>query len=234
MLRKAKTEVPRSARFVLPGVAHHVVARGVDGHKLFFSNRDKERYLKLFALIASEEGVLIHGYCLMSNHVHWLVTPTKAESLARLFHRLHTRWAMYVNRSRERKGHLFQGRYHSTPVNEQHFWVALRYIEVNPRRAGITPNIKDFRYSSAYAHLTGNPDPFLTLMLETWRHRFTPKTWAIFLEETDLEATNMLRRAARSCQPVGPEGWIAALESTYSRRLHPHPPGRSPRRQAAA
>lgn len=224
----------RVARFVIIGAAHHVVARGVNGHKLFYSNADKERYLKLFAMIAEEEGVEVHGYCLMSNHVHWLLTPLREKSLARLFHRLHTRWAMYINRKHVRKGHLFQGRYHSTPVNEQHFWAALRYIEVNPRRANITPDVQEFRYSSAYAHLTGNPDPFLTLMLENWRHRFTTQTWAAFLEETDLEAADMLRKAAKSSRPWGPADWIAELEITYQRRLRLAPPGRPGLRHFAA
>ena len=125
----------RMARLVLAETAHHVVARGVNGTRLFRHGFDKKKYLQRFGQIAVEEKVLIHGYCLMSNHVHWILSPASEDGLARLFRRAHTWWAMWFNRRTGRTGHLFQSRYHSSPLGDNHYWTALRYVEVNPRRA---------------------------------------------------------------------------------------------------
>ena len=127
----------RISRLVLENVAHHVVARGVGQMRIFRNGFDKRKYLMRFALIAEEEKVLVHAYCLMDNHVHLIVTPSDPNGLARLFRRMHTWWAMKLNRWLERSGHVFQNRFHSSPLDENHYWTAMRYVEVNPRRAGL-------------------------------------------------------------------------------------------------
>lgn len=216
----------RCARVILPGVPHHVVARGVDGMRIFRSGFDKRRYLKRLVRIAEEEGVVVHAYCLMNNHVHWLVTPQNETSLAKLFQRLHTGWAGFYNRREERTGHLFQSRYHSTPVDENHYWTALRYIEVNPRRAGLSQTLDDWEHSSAKAHLTGNQDPLVTLAMEAWQFRFGPATWREFLEETDPEREAHLRRAQAGSRLCGSAAWTEQWEQTWGRKLRWSPPGR--------
>jgi putative transposase len=216
----------RCARVIVPGVPHHVVARGVDGLTIFRSGSDKRRYLKRFVRIAEEEGVTVHAYCLMNNHVHWLVTPQKEASLAKLFQRLHTSWANFYNRRDQRTGHLFQNRYHSSPVDENHYWTALRYIEVNPCRAGLTESLQDWEHSSAKAHLTGAEDPLIKLALEAWRYRFGPAQWREFLEQTDSEREARLRRAQAGSRPCGAAAWIEQLEQSWHRKLGWSPPGR--------
>ena len=224
----------RCARMILPGVPHHVVARGVDGLCIFLSGSDKRRYLKRFVRIADEVGVTVHAYCLMNNHVHWLVTPQKEASLAKLFQRLHTSWAGFYNRRERRTGHLFQNRYHSTPVDENHYWTALRYIEVNPRRAGLIESLQDWEHSSAKAHLTGTEDPLIKLALEAWRYRFGPAQWRAFLEQTDSERELSLRRAQAGSRPCGAVAWIEEMEQTRGRKLGWSPPGRPRKAPAAA
>jgi putative transposase len=218
----------RSARVVVPESPHHVVARGVNRHRLFASGYDKRRYLKRFADLAQQEQVLVHGFCLMNNHVHWLLTPLRPDSLARLFQRLHTWWAMDYNRRHQRCGHLFQNRYHSTPMEEDHHWTALRYVEVNPRRAGVASRLEEWEYSSARAHLSGQPDPLIPLVLAAWQARFGVAGWRAFLAETDVELEERLRKALAGSRPCGREGWLAGLERRYGRRLRWAPPGRPP------
>ncbi len=92
---------------------------------LFANGSEKERYLRRFSLIAAEEKVSVQGYCIMDNHVHWL-TPSSVDGLARLFRRVHTRWAMMFNRRHGRSGPLMQGRFHSSPLSEGHYLTALR------------------------------------------------------------------------------------------------------------
>lgn len=215
----APANAARSIRIVLEGVAHHVVARGVNHERIFRNGFDKRRYLKRFAAVAIEEKVLVHAYCLMDNHVHWLVTPTTPDGLARLFRRAHTSWAMFFNRVKERCGHLFQNRFHSTPLGENHYWTALRYIEINPRRAGLVETLEDWEFSSAKAHITEIEDPLIKLVAQVGRQSFTPAQWREFLERTDAERERELVLALPGSRPCGSSEWIRGLEERFKRRL---------------
>lgn len=216
----------RISRLVLENVAHHVVARGVGQMRIFRNGFDKRKYLTRFALIAEEEKVLVHAYCLMNNHVHLIVTPCDANGLARLFRRLHTWWAMKLNRWLARCGHVFQNRFHSSPLDENHYWAAMRYVEINPRRAGLPGQLEDWELSSAKAHLTGAPDPLVPLAEEIGRRRFTAAQWRDFLNGGDAEREDRLRAALKCSRPCGASNWIATLEEKLNRKLSASPRGR--------
>lgn len=219
--------MPRTSRFVLPDVVHHVVARGVNRQRIFRSGYDKGKYLKRFAKIAEEERVLVHGFCLMDNHVHWLLTPTNPAGLARLFQRVHTWWALVFNRKSERTGHLFESRYHSSALSESHYWSALRYVELNPKKARLIEKPEDWEFSSARAHITGNGDKRIGLVPVVTRRKFTSADWREFLHSSpDSLVENDLRNAARTNRPCGDPAWIAGLEKTHYRRLTRSLPGR--------
>jgi putative transposase len=184
----------RKARVVIPESAHHVVARGVNGCRLYRHGYDKKRYLKRFAELAQECGVSIHAYCLMDNHVHFLLVPEKPTSLAKLFRKLHTWWANYFNTRTKRTGHLFASRFYSEPVDEEHYWAAMRYIELNPKRAGLGWKGLTMQYSSLWAHLKNAPDPLVALDTEAIkRRRWSGRHWREFLEEANWERDKRLR-----------------------------------------
>jgi putative transposase len=216
----------RLSRLVLENVAHHVVARGVGQMRIFRNGFDKRKYLTRFALIAEEEKVLVHAYCLMDNHVHLIVTPSDPNGLARLFRRMHTWWAMKLNRWLERCGHVFQNRFHSSPLDENHYWTAMRYVEVNPRRAGLPEQLEDWELSSAKAHLTGVQDPLLPLAEEIGRRRFTAAQWREFLDGVDAEKERALRLALKGSRPCGAREWIVTLEAKFKRNLSSSPRAR--------
>ena len=196
----------RRARLVVPETAHHVVARGVNHCRIYRHGFDKRRYLKRFAELASECEVEVHGYCLMDNHIHFLVTPKKPDSLARLFQKLHTWWAGYYNRKTRRTGHLFESRFYSAPLDEAHFWAAIRYIDLNPKRAGLAGKNLKQQYSSLQAHLENKPDPLVTLNMEAIKRRhWSGKHWQEFLEEADWERGKRLRQP--ESYPM-PQLWI--------------------------
>ena len=111
--------MPRNPRCVLPGVAHHVTQRGVNREDVFYSHRDRETYLTLVQDQRNDAGVRILGWCLMTNHVHWVVVPEQEDSLAVLFRRVNGRYAQYLNAGRRRTGHLWQNRYFSCPVSAE-------------------------------------------------------------------------------------------------------------------
>jgi putative transposase len=209
----------RVSRFVLVDVVHHVVARGVNRTRIFYNDAEKQKYLTRFAKVAEEEKVLVHGYCLMPNHVHFIVTPTTPSGLARLFHRVHTWWALAFNLAHGRTGHLFQNRYYSSPLSEDHYWLALRYVELNPKRARIVKEPEHFLFSSAHANSTGRASSAISLQPVVTRKQFTPSEWKLFLLEDDLEVATALRRALPGSRPVGNAKWIADQGKTANRHL---------------
>ena len=194
----------RKLRFVIPRIPVHATARGVNRCPLFRSGFDKAKYLKRFALVAAEEQVEIHGYCVLDNHVHFLLVPLTDKGLARLFLRVHTWWAMYFNAKTHRSGHLFQGRFHSCVLDETHYWTALRYIETNPRNANITHDLAAFEHSSAAHHLAARTDPFFLLMMDAWHRRFTPASYREFLEESPREQQHPPPKIPHQRTPLRP------------------------------
>lgn len=209
----------RQSRVVVPGVVHHVVARGVNKASIFCNGFDKVRYLKRAAKLADEEKVQIHGYCLMGNHVHFLLTPATPTGLADFFSRLHTWWAMFFNRKQNRTGHLFQSRYFSSPLSEGHYWTALRYVELNAVRARLVKRPEDWLWSSARDHLSIARRPLILLTPIVTRAGNTPADWREILQTSCDHDDEQLRRAHRSSQPCGPASFVKELEQRFARRL---------------
>ena len=129
--------MPRRARIIVPGVAHHVTQRGNNRQQVFCSDEDRRLYLDLLTRYARRYGTQIAGYCLMTNHVHLVVVPEHKNSLARTFGQTHAEYALALNVSAKRSGHLWQNRFFSCPLDAAHWENALRYVELNPVRAGL-------------------------------------------------------------------------------------------------
>jgi putative transposase len=101
----------RRPRFVLPGVAQHVTQRGNNRQAVFLSTEDRRLYLELITRHAQRHGLRILGYCMMTNHVHLVVVPERANSMALAFGQAHSEYALAFNRGHERCGHLWQNRF---------------------------------------------------------------------------------------------------------------------------
>lgn len=153
--------MPRPARTVIPLVPHHVTQRGNRREPVFFCDGDCLSYLAWLDEYSHRHGTAILAYCLMPNHVHLIVVPAHAHSLQRTFKPLHMRFAQRVNRMHGWIGHLWQGRFHSEPLTEGHLWNAVRYVELNPVRAGLVERAEDFVWSSAQGHCGIRPDGLL-------------------------------------------------------------------------
>ena len=127
----------RLARVIAIDVPHHVTQRG--NARRYILDRDSDRmvYLSLLREYVDLYGLSVLGYCLMSNHVHLVVIPRKATSLALVFKQTHGRYASYWNAGHKSSGHAWQGSFYSCPLDESHLWTALRYAERNPVRAGL-------------------------------------------------------------------------------------------------
>ena len=125
----------RLARVGLPGVVHHVTQRGVRSMDIFFEDEDRKVYLSLLKEQGERVGVKFISYCLMTNHIHLLVIPLEADSLRKGIGEAHRLYTRYINFNVNTRGHLFQGRFFSCPLDTPHFLAAARYVERNPVRA---------------------------------------------------------------------------------------------------
>lgn len=147
--------MPRQARIVVPDVPHHVIQRGNRRQDVFFTDDDYRMYLSLLKDKCSMVNTGIQAYCLMSNHVHLIVTPKDEHGLRAIgeAHRLYTR---YINFKMDWRGYLWQGRFGSYPMDEAYLYEALRYVELNPVRAGMCAHPCDYRWSSARQRQKGS------------------------------------------------------------------------------
>jgi len=121
--------MPRQRRAVIPNCPHHITQRGNNRRDVFFSDRDRELYLTLLKEYSQQYKLDILGYCLMTNHVHVVPTPTTEQSLAKVFGRTHNDYARSLNIRRRESGHLWQNRFHSCPVQSCYLGAAPAYVE---------------------------------------------------------------------------------------------------------
>jgi putative transposase len=174
----------------------------------------------------AEFGVTIQAYCLMTNHVHWVVVPSNTQALARAFGWLHGRYAQYQNAAQARHGHFWQNRFFSCPLDDNHTWAAVRYVERNPVRASLVSQAEDWLWSSAAARLGLARSP-LPLDLAAWGNRFSLDQWRIVLTSSDAnEAEQKLRSNTYSGRPTGDESFVAGAEAILNRQLIPQKGGR--------
>jgi putative transposase len=219
--------MPRIARVVVPDIPHHVTQRGNYQQRVFQDRGDREYYLSLIKEYSKKYGLGIWAYCLMENHVHFIVVPQNPDSMARTFNQAHMRYSQYFNSKMAKRGHLWQGRFYSCCLDEAHLYAAVRYVENNPLRAGLVEEATDYPWSSALSHAEKIDDPILSndlpLLEEIpdWRRYLsTPE------EETILE---QIRGCTSTGRPAGSDSFIIKLEGLLGRRLRPKPIGRPKR-----
>jgi len=214
------------ARVVIADVAHHVTQRGNGRQFILAGDAERWVYLDLLRQALREQPLSVLGYCLMSNHVHVVAIPQRAEVLAETFQHVHGRYAAYWNVAHSTSGHVWQGRFYSCPMDPGHLWTALRYAELNPVRAGIVAEAAAWPWSSAAAHCgTADPDPCLDM--SAWRRQWSEASWRKFLEQGEAESElRALRQCTHSGRPLGPAEFTEALEQHTHRRLTPSKGGR--------
>ncbi|MFN3481119.1 MAG: transposase [Thermodesulfovibrionales bacterium] len=127
--------MPTIARAVAVGFPYHITQWGNYRQRVFEKDDDFPQYLEWLQMYSKRYALRIWGYCLMSNHVHFIAVPIEGDPLAKIFNPLHTRYSQHINLRQENRGHLWQGRFFSCALDERHLYAAMRYIENNPVRA---------------------------------------------------------------------------------------------------
>ena len=153
----------RKPRYDLPGIPQHIVQRGNNRRPCFFEVADYRRYLSDLAASADRHDCSVHAYVLMTNHVHLLVTSGSAGGQSSLMQALGRRYVSYVNRRYERSGTLWEGRFKAAPIDsDAYLLVCMRYIELNPVRAGVAAAPGDYPWSSYRANAESGQDPVVS------------------------------------------------------------------------
>ncbi len=214
----------RMARVIAPGIPHHVTQRGNRRQQTFFCDDDYREYLALMAEWTGKHEVEIWAWCLMPNHVHLIAVPSTPDSLARAIGEAHRRYTRRINLRENWRGHLWQERFASFPLDENHLLAAARYIEMNPVAADLVAHPAEYPWSSAKAHIAGEDDLLLKAspllaMIGNWRN---------FLSLSNEEELKVLKRHERTGRPLGSEDFIDRLEDELSRPLRPQKPGPKP------
>ncbi len=212
----------RLARITVPGIPYHVTQRGNRRQPVFFGEDDYRAYLHELQHQGARFGLRVWAYCLMTNHVHLIVVPDHAHSLARGFGETHRRYSRRVNFREGWHGYLWQGRFGSVPLDEPHLLAAIRYVERNPVAAGIVSQAEDYPWSSARAHVTRSPEPLLTDCYLT----NIIADWATFLATPDdVDLTRRLELHGRTGRPLGSAAFLAQIERHLGRSVQPRKRG---------
>jgi putative transposase len=190
--------------------------------KTFFSQDDYQAYLDLVAEFQEEAGVEVWAYCLMPNHVHLVVVPEHDDSLSRLFRSVHRRYSRRINFRENRRGPLWQERFHSFVMDEAYLRATVRYTELNPVRAGICLRPEDWLWSSARAHLNGRDDQLVSVKPMLERVSDWPSYLSIEESDSDLQ---VIRQHSRTGRPAGGETFVEGLEKLTGKTLKIRRPG---------
>jgi putative transposase len=216
--------MPRFARVVVPHCPHHITQRGNVRRDIFFTPDDRRVYLGLLKQYADLYQLEVLGYCLMTNHVHLVLIPATQPSLPKAMREINMRYAQYRNAIERGNGHLWQSRYYSCPVEPARLGTLMRYVELNPVRAGMVPAAALYDWSSARVHL-GGENTTGTLALVEWKQSWTAEDWAQILASGGEEA-GAIREATYGGRPLGSNQFVQEVETFLCRRLQRGAPGR--------
>lgn len=207
--------MPRTVRYIIPNLAHHVLQRGNNRQNIFFDKKDRVYFLSKMKEISEKEKVLIGAYCLMTNHIHLLLYPKIADGMIKMLKLVAQFYTQCVNRRYRRTGKLWENRYKMHLVDPDYEWVVARYIERNPIRANMVKNATDYQYSSARAHLLGYKDIILTKNII----KSDRKAYFEFFNESESDTKEHLaqiRAVIQQQKVLGSLNFIKRLEDKFN------------------
>ncbi|WP_082239571.1 transposase [Pseudomonas lini] len=224
--------MPRRARILMPGVPLHLIQRGNNRSVCFFSEDDYLFYLELLAEQANKNACEIHAWCLMTNHVHLLISPYEHNSVSSLMKGIGQRYVQYINRTYGRSGTLWEGRFRSCLVQSDSYVLACyRYIEMNPVRAKMVTHPAEYRWSSYRANAQSEFSHFITphaqyLSLGDTHISTTEVYRELFRSELEIGLVDQIRAATNGNYVLGGSRFAAEIEAMIGRRVRRGWPGR--------
>lgn len=138
----------RPLRIEFEGAFNHITSRGNLRDRIFFDDKDREKFLEILRRTKERYGYLLHAYALMENHYHLFLETPKA-NISQIMQNINTSYTVYINKRHKRFGHLFQGRFKGILVDKETYLIVLtRYIHLNPVRARIVKSPENYRWTS--------------------------------------------------------------------------------------
>lgn len=222
----------RLPRLTLPGYPHHIILRGNNRQTIFSADADRQFFLDLLGENARRFEVALHAYVLMDNHVHVLATPQSTTGIPQLMQSLGRSYVRYFNAMHRRSGTLWEGRYRSTLIQaERHLIACMVYIDLNPVRAGMVSNPRQFPWSSHRHYVGQQVDPLISPHALFWSMGNTPFAREQAYEElvhagvSDNQRSS-LTDATLQGWALGDASYVADLQAQTDRRLAKQSPGR--------
>jgi len=219
----------RLARAVAPGAPHHVLQRGNRGQRIFTGDDDYKIYIKLLAEGCSGAGVKLIAFCLLPNQVHLILLPRDKDGLRAALGEAHRRFTRAMNQRRSRDGGLFRGRFASFPMDRESLATCSRYVEQAPVRARLVAHPRDWRWSSARAHLKVKGKDNLVDrralldVVDDWR-----RALGVLLPSAEVK---LIAARERTGRPLGSPTFVNRLEKRLGRTLARQRPGPKPKRK---
>lgn len=212
----------RMARVVVPGIPHHIVQRGNRRQPVFFTDQDYRFYLYLLKKETGNANVEIWAYCLMPNHVHLILVPSDEDGLRKALAETHRQYTKEINRREGWSGYLWQGRFQSYPMDEAHLLRAIRYIELNPVRAGlvVTPDL--YPWSSAILHINRQENSLINIIPVT---SLVDDYQGYLADGIDDKLFDQLEYHLSTGRPFGDPVFLARVEEITGRSLIKQKPG---------
>jgi putative transposase len=217
----------RLARFIIPGVAHHVTQRGNGRQQVFFDDKDYAAYRDLLAEHCAAHGVAVRSWVLMPNHVHMILVPERTDALRAALSKVHRAYAGRIHAREGRTGHFWQGRFGCVAMDEEHLLAALRYVALNPVRARLVARAEDWKWSSVHALLNPRRGDGLTDTAPV-RQR-VPDFATLINSGEDAELSGILRKAESVGRPVGSSAFLEQIHAQVGRNPTPGKRGPKPK-----
>ncbi len=219
--------MPRIARHAPKGLIYHALNRAVARLPLFQTEADYEAFERVLGEAWEKFPVDLLAYCVMPNHWHFVLRPTKEGQLTaflRCLAHTHTmRW--HARHHTSGTGHLYQGRFKAFPVDDDdHFYALARYVERNALRAGLVARAEAWRWSSLWRHVSGNAEA--KRLLARWPLP-RPRNWADLVNRPETEAElDAVRRAVIRGSPFGNPEWRQTIANRLGLQSTLRPRGR--------
>lgn len=229
--------MPRLPRLVLPGHAQHVILRGNNRQAIFQTDQDRERLLATLREVAVQHRVAIHAYVLMDNHLHLLASPSTEAGLSAMMQGLGRRYVAWFNARHQRSGTLWEGRFRAGLIEgDAQVMACIRYVELNPVRAGYCVEPAQWTWSSAAHHLGQRRDPLIAEHEAYWRLGNTPfereHAYRDFLAQgVTPQEQQLITAAVLRGRPLATPEFLRPLEQIHAGVVVRRPRGR-PRKPA--
>ncbi len=222
----------RLPRYFVKGIPLHIILRGNNREPIFGNDEDCQFFKEALLDAAKRHDLAVHAYVFMTNHIHLLASPGKEESVPKVMQSVGRRYVQYFNFHYQRTGTLWEGRYRATVVDaENYLFECMRYIELNPVRAGMARHPRDYPWSSYRANAEGKADALVSphgLYRSLARGEDERRTAYRELVKAPMDAELLaeIRDCTNKGWALGSGRFQAKIERLAERRTAPLPKGR--------